>query len=458
MTSTGTHEQQRAATWVASPKNWRRSPERGRWQWLAVRLVAALVVSGLTGVAAYAASDATQPATYRATAVVVATPSASRIDNEALLRTLAALATSPPVLNEASARGRLGMDDSELVRRVQVSRPPDSALLNISSDDPSRTMSLAIANSVAAALVANSAGFTDESTTTTTSTSRIKIFTLGTATAKKMDPPLLRNALIGFGLGALMSGTVLVVLGRREERLGSVDELTVDPSDVLEVPSQHPRDAATAFDLIHRALIAEDSLPLRRIAVVGGSSKEESAFVVMLCAVLASLGRRVLLVDADLGGRTLTKRLHMPDVPGLAELLSEGETTSSLAWAPLPADAIPPEIEDLLPPHSPGIDFLPAGQVDVKPGLLNSRTVALLTEPQDDTDISVVITPLVPGPYPVTSLVQSADTIFVLEVPGWTRVNEGRWRLHLVRRLSGDARVTVAVLGQSDPGAPAGQR
>lgn len=444
------------APWVASPKNWRRSPERGRWRWLALRLVVALVFSAITGMAAYLASDATQPPTYRATAVVVATPSANRIDNEALLRTLAALATSPPVLNTASARGGLGMDDSELASKVKVSRPPDSAVLNISSDDPSRSTSLTIANSVAAALVANSAGFSDDPTTTTTS--RIKIFTLGTATAKKIDPPLLRNALIGFGLGALISGTALIVLGRREERLGSVDELAVDSRDVLEVPSQHPRDAATAFDLVHRALIAKHEEPPRRIAVVGGSSREESAFVVMLCAVLASLGRQVLLVDADLGTRTVTRRLHMPDASGLAELLTDGEVTSSSAWAPLPTDAMLPEIQDLLPPQSPGIDFLPAGMVDVKPGLLNHRAVAMLTEPQNGADVSVVITPRVPGPYPVTPLVQSADMIFVLEVPGWTRVNEGRWRLHLVRQLSGDARVTVALLGQSDPGAPAGQK
>lgn len=458
MTATRSEHHRSDARWVASPRNWRRSPERGRWRWLALRLTVALVFSAITAVAAYMASDATQPATYRATAVVVATPSASRIDNEALLRTLAALATSPPVLNAASARGGLGLDDSELVSRVKVSRPPDSAVLNISSDDPSRSTSLAIANSVAAALVANSAGFSDDASTTTTTTSRIKIFTLGTATAKKIDPPLLRNALIGFGLGALISGTVLVVLGRREERLGGVDELAVDSRDVLEVPSQHPRDAATAFDLVHRALITLDDSPLHRIAVVGGSSKEESGFVVMLCAVLASLGKRVLMVDADLGSRTVTRRLHMADSPGLAELLTNGDVTSSSAWAPLPSGAIPSEILDLLPPYSPGIDFLPAGRVDVKPGLLNHHTVEMLTDPEAGADVSVIITPRVPGPYPVTSLMQSADMIFVLEVPGWTRVNEGRWRIHLVRRLSGDARVTVAVLGQTDPAAPAGQK
>lgn len=433
-----------------SARGWRRSPERGRRRWLVTRLTAGLLFSVLTAAAAYAASAATLPATYRATAVVVATPSSSRVDNEALLRTLAALATSPPVLKAASAKGKLGLDDTALAKRVTVSRPPDSSVLNISSDDPSSSVSLAIANSVAATLVENSAGFTEE-TSTSTSPPRIKIFTLGSATSKEIAPPLLRNGLIGFGLGALLSGTALLVLGNREERLGSIDELLVDADDVLEIPSQHPRDAATAFDLVHRALIPGGQT-LHRIAVVGGSSKEEATFVVMLCAVLGSLGRRVLMVDADLGSRTVTKRFQAADSPGLAELLIDGEVSNSSAVVPLPADAIPPEIQDLLPPSSPGITFLPAGQADVKPGLLNQHTVALLTEPQGDDDVTIVITPRVPGPYPVTPLVRSADAIFVLEVPGWTRASEGRWRLHLVRRLVGDARVTVAMLGQSEPG------
>ena len=79
-------------------------------------------------------------------------------------------------------------------------------------------------------------------------------------------------------------------------------------------------------------------------------------------------------------------------------------------------------MRNLLPPDAADITFLPAGLSDVQPGLLNSATAALSTHSIGDTDVTVVVTPRVPGPYPVTSLLQSADAIFVLAVPRWTRL------------------------------------
>jgi hypothetical protein len=123
---------------------------------------------------------------------------------------------------------------------------------------------------------------------------------------------------------------------------------------------------------------------------------------------------------------------------------------------PLPADRLPRWMRNLMPPDAADIMFLPAGLSDVQPGLLNSAAAAVSTHYVGDTDVTVVVTPRVPGPYPVTSLLRSADAIFVLAVPRWTRLTEGRWRVHLVRKLSGRARVTVAVLGEQGPEAEEG--
>jgi capsular polysaccharide biosynthesis protein/Mrp family chromosome partitioning ATPase len=433
---------------VAPMRTWRRSRERGRRSWLALRVLAALLFGLLTAATAYGVSATAQPVTYRATAVVVAAPSAARVDNEALLRTLAALATSPPVLQAASTQGRLLFDGAELAAKVSVSRPPDSSVLNISSEDRSRAVSLEIATSVAAALVQNAArlGNGDE-----TAAARIRVVTLGSATATRIDPPLLRNSVIGGGLGLLVAATALLVLGRNEERIGSAGELTVSGDDLLEIPSQHPRDAATVFDLVHRALVLGEQPDLRRIAVVGGSSREETSFMLMLSVVLASVGKRVLLIDADLGARTLTSRLRQAGQPGFAEVLTDEITDATALQVPLPADRLPRWMRNLLPPDAADITFLPAGRSDVQPGLLNSATAAASTHSLGDIDVTVVVTPRVPGLYPVTSLLRSADAIFVLAVPRWTRLAEGRWRVHLVRKLAGRARVTIAVLGEQGP-------
>jgi Mrp family chromosome partitioning ATPase len=393
-----------------------------------------------------------QPASYRASAVVVAAPSANRVDNEALLRTLAALATSPPVLQAASTQGRLDFDGAELAAKVSVSRPPDSSVLNVSGKDRSRAVSVEIATSVAAALVQNASRLgTDDP-----ATSRIRVVTLGSATATRIDPPLLRNTVIGGGLGLLLAVTALLVQGRNEERIGGARELTMSGDDLLEIPSQHPRDGATVFDLVHRALVLGEQPDLSRIAVVGGSSREETSFVLMLCVVLASVGRRVLLIDADLGTRSLTGRLRQSAAPGLSDVLVDEVADATALEVSLPADRLPRWMRNLLPPDAADIAFLPAGMADVQPGLLNSATAASSTHSSGDSDVTVVVTPRVPGPYPVTSLLRSADAIFVLAVPRWTRLSEGRWRVHLVRKLAGRARVTVAVLGEQGPDAEDG--
>lgn len=439
----------RTRTAKAAPmRTWRRSRERGRSTWLALRILAAVLFSLLTGAVAYGVSATAQPVTYRATAVVVASPSANRVDNEALLRTLAALATSPPVLQAASTQGRLDVDGAELATKVSVSRPPDSSVLNVSGEDRSRAVSLEIATSVAAALVQNASrlGASD-----TTAGSRISVVTLGSATASRIDPPLVRNTVIGGGLGLLLAVTALLVQGRNEEKVGGAGELHASGDDLLEIPSQHPRDAATVFDLVHRALVLGEQPDLRRIAVVGGSSREEMSFVLMLCVVLASFGKRVLLIDADLDGRSLTGRLRHAGAKGLSDVLTDEVPDTSVVEVALPPNRLPRWMRNLLPPDAADITFVPAGLADVEPGLLNSPTASSSTHSLGDADVAVVVTPRVPGPYPVTSLLQAADAIFVLAVPRWTRLAEGRWRVHLVRKLAGRARVTVAVLGEQGP-------
>jgi capsular polysaccharide biosynthesis protein len=414
-----------------------------------------LLFGVLTATIAYAVSAQAQPVTYRATAVVVAAPSANRVDNEALLRTLAALATSPPVLQAAATQGRLLFDGAELAAKVSVSRPPDSSVLNISSKDSSRAVSVEIATSVAAALVQNASrlGTADQ-----TAAARIRVVTLGSATATRIDPPLLRNSLIGGGLGLIVAATAMLVRGRNEERIGGAGELTLSGDDLLEIPSQRPKDAATVFDLVHRALVLGEQPDLRRIAIVGGSSREETSFMLMLSVVLASVGKRVLLIDADLGARTLTSRLRQSGQPGLADVLTDEFADATGLEVPLPAERLPRWMRNLLPPDAADISFLPAGLSDVQPGLLNSAAAASSTHSIGQSDVTVVVTPRVPGPYPVTSLLESTDAIFVLAVPRWTRLSEGRWRVHLVRKLAGHARVTVAVLGEQGPEAEDGTR
>jgi capsular polysaccharide biosynthesis protein len=426
---------------------WRRSRERGRRSWLGLRSLGALLFAVLTAAVAYGVSVNAQPVSYRATAVVVATPSANRVDNEALLRTLAALATSPPILQAASAQGRLLFDGDELASRVSVSRPPDSSVLNISGEDRSRAVSLEIATSVATALVENASRL---STSQDTAATRIRVVTLGTATAIRIDPPLLRNTVIGGGLGLLLAATALRVQGRNEERIGGAAELSTPGDDLLEIPSQQPKDAATVFDLVHRALVLGEQPDLRRIAVVGGSSREETSFVLMLSVVLASVGKSVLLIDADLGARSLTSRLRQSRQLGFADALTNEVPDATSLEVALPPDQLPRWMRSLLPPDAADIRFLPAGLADVPPGLLNGAAAAP-SHSLVDADVTVVVTPHVPGPYPVTSLLEPADAIFVLAVPRWTRLSEGRWRVHLVRKLAGRARVTVAVLGEQGP-------
>ena len=92
-----------------------------------------------------------------------------------------------------------------------------------------------------------------------------------------------------------------------------------------------------AFQMLRSSLrLTVGDTPPRTIAIVGSTSREGRSTVVLhLARTLSAEGKRVIIVDADLRGARLARRLRVETVAGLAEVLTgECELEDTLEQVP----------------------------------------------------------------------------------------------------------------------------
>lgn len=96
------------------------------------------------------------------------------------------------------------------------------------------------------------------------------------------------------------------------------------PADAVVVRRPRCREAEQFRALRTRLLTSREAerLNLFSIASVGGGAAEADHVTVNMAAAFAQLGKRVILVDADLRVSRLAARFGMPPAPGMVETLS----------------------------------------------------------------------------------------------------------------------------------------
>jgi len=138
--------------------------------------------------------------------------------------------------------------------------------------------------------------------------------------------------------------------------------LTGEPDAIELLPKLEPHSrVAESYRAFRTALLLSQAGGIKSIVITSGFSQEgKTATALNLAVVLGQLGKRVLLVDADLHRPHLHEILHVPDRTGLVSILAE-----SLE----PGRA-------LVKTDVQGVWFVPAGPASPNPsGLLSSEAM-----------------------------------------------------------------------------------
>ena len=173
----------------------------------------------------------------------------------------------------------------------------------------------------------------------------------------------------------------------------------------------------------HVFLIRPDH-PFETLLLTSPSTCEGKSFVLAnLAVVVASAGNRVILVDADMRKPSLHEIFDLPNITGLADILSDHADTRR----PADKERLAGDDGDLAVPLQEtsfdGLCLLSAGRAPADPGTLltSPRLPALLESLKEQADLILIDSPPVLGPPDATVLATlSEGTILVVSV-GLTR-------------------------------------
>jgi capsular polysaccharide biosynthesis protein len=409
-------------------------------------VVLILVITG----AAVAAGVLLAPKTYAATATISAarSPSATAAPEElhALRSTLAELASSRAVVDEARDQVHAERDVDTLRHSIEGHWVRGTILVDVTAEDRDPDVAAELANAVAAVL-------SDEGVTSRLTDGAVDgVFVITTsdvaAVPDSFTSPDLRVAI---GLGVLIAlGLAVVGAVSRDRRTHTVDDAAgveeaatapllahlVPPEDLTAMPALTPGTAdADMFRHLRLALQAQAAVGSSRVVVAGITSGDVNVWIGANVAIaLARTGRRVLLVDGRMGERFGVPVEDAPNTPGLYDVMMGAALESAVSPGPV----------DLL-------RVLPAGTWGEEPvaGLIARRFTAVMDVAAADFEHVVVLGP--PLEICDDSRLMAADASMVVAlVAGSVSATALRAHADRVRALAGRLLGVVLVAPPSE--------
>jgi polysaccharide biosynthesis transport protein len=347
----------------------------------------ALVLVGLLGGLAYGALS---PVRYQSTSTVFfsldrgATVSEFTAGNayvQDLVPSYAQVVTMPVVLDPVIAGLRLTATAQQLARQITATAQPNTVLMDITVTDAVPAAAAGVANAVAAELATEISKLSPRGGA---NAPQIRVTTTSPAVAAT-NPSSVRPGLVagvGFAVGALL-GIVLVavleVVARPVRTANDVAALTPEPvvgtivrdrrAKKRPLPSRsHPHVARAERIAILRANLqflhrGEEALVVVVASPQRGDGRTTTA--ANLAVSMATVARRVVLVDADLRNPGIAALLGVSNSTGLSTVLNGYADLDAVLqpWGESSAASATPR-ERL------GLSVLPAGPVPPNPGEL----------------------------------------------------------------------------------------
>ncbi|MEZ5170745.1 MAG: hypothetical protein R3A49_08380 [Acidimicrobiia bacterium] len=424
---------------------WRMSGRRV----LLVVLVAATmaVVAGLI--------TSRQPTEYVSSTTLVVQDETGSADSETLIRSMQTLLTSEDLGGEVQELTDVDLTPQQIAAEISVERAPGSGVLRVSVTDTDRERSRVIAEAIVPAfttLVDELIRPDQEESPATFSVTR---WGTGEVLTQEQPPPATRNAVLGFGLGLILAVAAVLLLQQQRPTIGSA----VDARDAFGLPllAVVPRIRSRRLtwnpsDMTEGVLRAGVSVgwPTRpaSIAVYGpGGGDERSGFIVALAWSLVADGADVTIIDANVNHAGVTALLDAGDRPGLLDYASGSAPLGECVHNVRPGSG-PAWATDVAVSSSAGELFLvPRGVTDVESlavvgGDAGERLVGVAAE----RSVVLVDLPPIPGPVPVSRLLNSCDSVIAVATEFRTLVSDVFAAGEALRTL-GDRPAGVVLLG-----------
>lgn len=318
----------------------------------------------------------------------------------------AALSESTSVLRDAITSSGLDISINTARDRVTADAPTDQpGFVIVRATAPSPRAARDLAEGVTDAL----------RSTGTNEQNPIEITTPAVTPSSPIAPTPARDATLAFLIALVVNSELFALLGYVRGRLTKgrqseeVAGLTGLP--VLALIPRREEWAAEAFRTLRGSIdIAHSDQPVRSIAIIGAEPGSGASFVAFgLAQATANLKLGVVLVDANLRRPVLASELHVPEQPGLAEIIREGT------------------VEGLdLPQANPlqkRFRVLPAGEeVADPPGTLGGGALQKTLSQLHDADLVVVDAPAIDESIDALVIASQCDAaILVVDARGARR-------------------------------------
>ncbi len=259
--------------------------------------------------------------------------------SEQRMKSYVQLATSDRVGREVVADLGLSATAEQLLQHVSATSPAGTVVLNISASDTSPDRAAQIANSVAAAFDRLVAELERPGNPTGPRIITTQVVEPALPPAEPEWPSPLLNVALGAVVGLLIGVGAAVVRGRLDNSVKSADDLRrIAPLRVLgRIPQDrrlnrqplavHARPlspAAEAFRQLRTSLQFLHSTQRVNVIMVTSPLRGEgrTTTICNLAVAMAQVGRRVVVVDADLRQPKVADMLQLSGGLGLSEMLA----------------------------------------------------------------------------------------------------------------------------------------
>ncbi len=401
---------------------------RSSWRLLAAFVVVGLVLGALATVL--------QAKTYEADVEVLVSPNtalgnrggaavsdaySAGLFTQQRAQSYVEIVTSPLVLGPVTTRigGGAGLDKAVKAEWIA----PSTSVVKITVQAKTADQAAALANGIAAQL-ATVVATTEKPTDGGPAPVKVSTVRPAAVPDSPVKPLPAANLLLGLALGLLIGGSLVLaraLLDRSVSDSAGLAEATGEPplgviataraaGLVLRESPQSP--VAEAFRKLRTSIRFARPEAAAHSLVVAASQAGAGATTVAanLALAMVEAGRRVVLVDADLAGRGLSRLFGLADSPGLPEVLA-GEVEADAALAAGGA---------------PGLQVLSAGRAAGGGAslLAGPLMVGLLEELEGRADLVIIDAPPVLPFAAAAELAAIADAVLLVARYGKTQIDE----------------------------------
>jgi capsular exopolysaccharide synthesis family protein len=280
--------------------------------------------------------------------------------------------------------------------------------------------------------------------------SNTSIIDVADAPLKPTSPNIWRNLATGIAAGLALAVISVAIKDQFDDSIRIPEDLETklglallgvvprvrngDPAEMMADPKSS---VSEAYNSLRGALIysTPDGLPQTMLVTSAQASEGKSTTTYAIAVGFARMGKKVVLLDADLRRPTLHRSIDYDNVQGLSTLLTSSDSLASV----------------LKPTAYPNLSIVPSGPVPSSPTELISgiRMREVLTEASNTHDVVLIDSPPVLGLADAPMMAAIVDgVIFVVEAD---RSRHGSLKAALRRLRAVRRNILGGVLTKFDP-------